>query len=140
MGPDYDIPQIVSKFFSAADDRKVKLIESSVNSYNTDVELSTVASDPIASKLFKSKVYRFYMENMNRIQKINMPLYDFRGGESEKTLPDLIIDWIKRRKGILLNGRSGTRDDFTVAVIRGFDELCTDNPETPTFPDCKLSK
>lgn len=139
MAPDYDIIQIVSKVFRSPDNRKAELIESSVNSYNTDVEISTITSDPIALQLFKSKVFRFYMGNMKRIQNVNTPLYDFRGCEHENTLPDLIIDWIKRRRGILTIGRFETQEDFTVVVRRGFNVPCKDNPETPTHPDCKLT-
>lgn len=136
-----NVRQIVEKIFGHANETWQKLIKNSIDSYNTDYSSPAIA-DPMEAKLLHSNMYRPYMENMGNVQVIIMSYYDLRGGCSaaNTSLPDLLMDWLKRRKGILTaNVSKDPANTFTVLVKKNFDEKCMAHTETVTYPNCELT-
>lgn len=135
---DNDIRRIIEIIFGRANGDWEQLLKSSIDSYNTDYAPATI-TDSIEANLLHSNMYRSYMENMGHIQIIIMSYYDLRGCEPATSLPGLLMDWMKRRKGILMND-AGTRKDptntFTVLVKKNFEEKCMAHMETLTYPNC----
>lgn len=136
---DNDIRQIVKKIFGNANETWVQLIKSSIVSYKTDYSPSPI-TDPIEAKLSHSHMYRPYVENMGNVQVIIMSFYDLRGGiGSDTSLPGLLMDWMKRRKGILMNGTKDPTNTFTVLMKKNFEEKCMAHTESLTYPNCKFT-
>lgn len=112
-----------------------RLIKCSIDSYNTDF-LPAAPSDPIEVKLLHTNMYRPYMGNLGLVHGMTLPFYDLRGYASEhKTLPNLLTDWIKHRKGIVLDKNSTCT--FTLLAKRNYYEKCSAHTETVIRPDCK---
>lgn len=136
---DNNIRQIVEKIFGQANGTWEQLIKSSIDSYNVDYSPPAI-TDPIEAKLSHSDMYRPYMENTGSIQVIIMSYYDLRGCAPDTSLPELLTDWMKRRKGILMmNGTKDPSNTFTVLVKRNFEEKCMAHTESLIYPNCKLT-
>lgn len=132
-----NIREMVEIIFGRANSTWEKLIRTSIDSYNTDFS-PAVITDPIEKKLLHSNMYPSYMESMANIQTINMVFYDLRGCNSDTSLPDLLIDWIKRRKGIVMNSAKAPSNTFTLLVKKNFNEKCMAYTETLTYPNCEF--
>lgn len=129
-----NIRRIVELMCGRANAEMIELIKSSINSYNTDF-LPTIPSDPIETKLLNTNMYRPYMGNRGLIHGVTYPFSDLRGHVSEQmNLPNLLTDWIKRRKGIVMKD-SGCA--FTLLAKRNFYEKWLAHTETVTRPECK---
>lgn len=135
---DNDIRQIIEKIFGRTNGEWEQLIRSSIDSYNTDYAPAAI-TDPIEAKLSHSSMYRPYIENMGRVQVVLMSYYDLRDCTPEVSLPGLLVDWMRRRKGILMNGVKDPENTFIVLVKKKFEEKCMGHTESLTYPDCKLT-
>lgn len=138
---DNDIRRIVRKMFGNANNNSAweQLIRSSIDSYNTDYSSVTV-TDPIEASFLHSNMYASYMENMGPIQVAIMSFYDLRGCTSDVNMPRVLTNWIKRRKGILMNATKNPSNTFTLLIKKSFDEKCMAHTETLTYPDCKFNR
>lgn len=132
-----NIQQIVEKIFGHANSTWQQVIRNSIDSYNTNYSPAAI-TDPIEKKLLHSNMYPIYMECMASVQMIKMTFYDLRGCESDTSLPDLLIDWMKRKKGILMNGAKDPASTFTSLVTKNFNEKYMAYEETLTYPDCEF--
>lgn len=135
MNQDINIRRIVQLMCGSANNEMEQLIKNSIDSYNTDF-LPAIPSDPIEMKLLHTNMYRPYMGNMGLVHGLTMPFYDMRGYVPTHTnLANLLTDWIKRRKGVVLSGRTDS-SSFTLLARRSFHEKCMAHAETLTRPDC----
>lgn len=85
-------------------------------------------------------MFRPYMRIMEKIHIIPMKYYDHRGCENKTNLPLLLMDWLKRKVGILRQ-RFHDHDAFELTVWAKTDIDMTANMihcEKPIFPDCML--
>lgn len=136
QAPDYDIQRILTEIFGCVKNDTLELIENSINSYKTDAE-GTINDDPMAERLFHSKLYRSYMKFLVPIHARGMPFYDLRGCEGEISVPCLLIEWIKRKKGIVMNANEDkSQYTFTLIVRKEFNVECMAHVETPIYPGC----
>lgn len=136
---DENIRHIVEKIFGHPNSTWEGLFRQSIDSYNTNSKTVT-STDPIEKKLRDSDMYRPYMENICTIQSISMSFYDLRGGataENVLNFPHLLIEWIQRKKGILMNNAKDTASTFTILIKKEFDEKFMAHTETVTHPNCK---
>lgn len=108
------------------------LIKESLDSYKVNYPPVKI-DDPLENKLLNTRMYRQYMENSWSIQGITMGFYDMRGPGA--ALPMLLIDWIRRKKGILKR----TKDTFLVLTKKEIDEKFKAHTETVICPDCKYN-
>lgn len=134
---DNDIRQIIERIFGRVLDGWEQLMKSSIDSYNTDYA-PAVITDPIEAKLAHSTMYRPYVENMGHTQVVIMSYYDLRGADPSTSLPGLLLEWLKRRKGILMNGTKDPANTFTALVKKSFDGKCQAHVETMTYPNCEF--
>lgn len=138
---DIHIRRIVQLMCGFANDEMEQLLKRSIDSYNTNF-LPTVPSDPIEAKLLHTnrEMYRPYMGNLGLVHGLTMPFYDLRGYASKQTnLANLITDWIKRRKGIVMNGHKDSPLTFTLLMRKNFHEKCMALTETIIRPDCEFT-
>lgn len=134
---DNDIRRIVVKIFGHPNPTWQQLIKSGIESYDTNYSPAKI-TDPIEAKLLHSNMFQPYMENMGSIHVIHMSYYDLRGCLPEASLPRLLGDWMKRRKGVLLNRTKDPSKSFTVLVKMNFEEKCMAHTETVSYPNCKF--
>lgn len=97
---DADIIRIVRQVFGSTDMEIVDLMKQSLNSYRLDFAPAIVIN-PLEKQLLHTKMYRAYISNMRSIWRLTLNFYDLRGCNPDKCLPLLLIDWLKRRKGVL---------------------------------------
>ncbi|XP_031628378.1 constitutive coactivator of PPAR-gamma-like protein 1 [Contarinia nasturtii] len=134
---DSDIQKIVVRVFGYADDEKNEMIKNSIKSYDTNF-IPAAIDDPIEEKLQNTALYRIYMDNMCPIYGSSLGFYDMRGSEAIINIPKLLNDWIKRRKGILLQRYNNKSLTFTLLAKRNVNENCLAYTETPIYPDFEV--
>ncbi|XP_055310149.1 uncharacterized protein LOC129573544 [Sitodiplosis mosellana] len=130
-----DIKQIAKHVFGENNeklDHFERLIRESIDSYNTNVPRVHI-DDPLELKLLNTRMYRPYMTIGYGIQGATMCFYDMRGPGS--TFPMLLIDWIKRKKGIL---KRNTNDSFLLLAKKKINEKFRAHTETMICPDFAL--
>lgn len=141
VGSDYlsdlDIRRLVQHVFGHADNKIQQLIRRSLDSYNTDRPPVSVI-DPIAERLVNTSIYESYMENIAPIQPIMLPPFMPFDDEREKTFPMLLLDWVKRKRGILQYHIRDKSPTFTALVSTQADDDTSACIETPSYPDCEL--
>lgn len=74
---------------------------------------------------------------MGPIQGINLYYYDMRECENGANLSSLLIDWMKRKVGLV---RANHRDDtfeFTVLAKKDLNQPYMVHMETPIYPECR---
>lgn len=136
---DNDIQQIVQQICEPSSSQWLQLFRNSIDSYDTNIPPITII-DPIEMKLLHTDMYTPYVGNMFDIQSLNLQFYDLRGCNSEASLPDLLTDWVKRRKGILMNKVKDSSHTFTLLVKKDVSEKYKDHEETldmDIYPNCK---
>lgn len=132
---DNNIRKIVHLICGCANYKMEQLIKNSIESYNTDF-VPAVSNDSIEAKLLHTNMYRPYMFNAGPLNGITLPFYDLRGCASGETnLPQLLTDWIERRKGIAKQ----TSCEFTLLVRRNFHESCRAYTKFSMQPDCEYA-
>lgn len=114
-----------------------KLIQKSIDSYDTDRQVDSETSEPIEERLLGTGVYRSYMLCKNPIHEQHMPFYDLRGGKPQTNLPNLLTDWIKRKRGIVTNRIDHRSSTFTLLIKKDFNEAAKAYTEIPIYPDCE---
>lgn len=132
-----DIRSIAHNVFGYSNVEIVDLIKESLKSYNLDFPPAEI-SDPLELKLLHTNMYRPYMSNMCSIHGLTTSYYDNRGCEEGKALPILLIDWLKRRKGVLRQQKSNRnvyRFILLAKTITSQDYM--DTEELPIYPECK---
>lgn len=95
-----DIKCIVQQIFCQTSDEKEQVIQQSLDSYNINFT-KKIIDNPLEKRLFSTNIYQYYMETLGSTIIIGMPFYDMRGCEDSSTLPSLLIDWAKRKVGVL---------------------------------------
>lgn len=131
---DSDIQHIVQQMLNSANSKWENLIRTSIASYNTNIPPVAIV-DPIEKALHNSEMYTPYVENMSTIQSLNMQFYDLRGMDPETNLPNLLTDWVKRRKGVLMKNAGNPSSTFTLLVKKDFSEKYKDHEESVICPD-----
>lgn len=137
---DVDLAADIKDIFPECNGFALKLIQNSLDTYNIKVKPPPV-EDSIEQKLFesKNKMYRFYMALKNPIQGISLPWYDMVENGNVINLSQLLIQWSRRKVG-LLNAHKPKNDDtdsFTILTKRDANEPFSDSSEVPEYPDCK---
>lgn len=66
---------------------------------NIDLSVETI-DDPIERKLLDTEMYRQYKCTMQSTDVIGIRFYDMRGCEAAAKLPEMLIDWTRRRCGV----------------------------------------
>lgn len=124
----------IRKIFGNASDRGRMLIEKSLDFYKMKDSLTTI-DDPIAEHLFGSPSYPAYITIMGPIHGINMNYYDMRGCAEGTSLPLLLIDWLKRKIGLLRKQNNDETFTFTLLTKKSLDERFMEYDETPIYPE-----
>lgn len=137
-----DLTASIEQIFPECNAFGLKLIRNSLETYAIKVKPEFVY-DPFERTLLatKSKMYRFYMALKNPIQGISLPWYDMVENGNIISLSELLIQWSRRKVG-LLNVHKDKNDDshtFTILTKRNANEPFSDSSEVPEYPDCKLS-
>lgn len=134
---DKDIRSIVHHVFGYSNDEIVDLIKESLDSYNVDFS-TAVIDDALEEKLLHTNMYRPYMGNMCTIHGLTASYYDMRGCEPGKYLTTLLIDWLKRRKGVLRQ-KGQNNYSFILLAKTSLNINYMDSEEVPIYPDCKFN-
>lgn len=133
-----DIQSIAHNVFGYSNDEIVDLIKESLKSYNVNFSPAEV-SDPLELKLMHTNMYRPYMSNMCSIHGLTTSYYDNRGCEEGKALPILLIDWVKRRKGVLRQQKSNRNIYSFILLAKTItSQDYMDTEELPIYPECKI--
>lgn len=134
---DDDVREIAQKLFGNSDIDKQQLIRKSLKSYNVDVP-PTIIDDPIEKCLVNTDMYRSYVATVSPIQGISLPFYDMRGCKPGENLSLLLIDWLKRRIGVLKQKNPDKSTTFTLLAMKDPEEDFGVHFESPIFPDCEF--
>lgn len=110
------------------------LIKQSIDSYNIDFTPATM--DPLEKKLLKTPMYRPYVALMSAIQAISTPFYDMHHSHRGINFPAILLDWLKRKIGVLRQ-RNGNTFIFTLLAKKYVSQLYMAHTETPIYPNCK---
>lgn len=127
---DEDIHQITYDVFGFVDNKMQDLFKQSINSYDTDFRAAPI-DDPFEKKLLNTKMYRPFMSNYSSVQGLTMGY----GCDSDSIMPMLFIDWMKRRRGILMHEQKSLT--FTLLAKKRINEPFQMYTEEHIFPDCK---
>lgn len=119
--------------------KKEELIRKSIDSYITNHRSGYERGEPIEERFAGSGVYRSYMLCINPIHEQHMQFYDLRGSEPVTNLPDLLTDWIKRKRGIIVNNTRDRPSTFTLLIKKEVSEQAKAYTETLTYPDCEFT-
>lgn len=135
---DRDIQSIAHNVFGYSNGEIVDLIKESLKSYDLDFPPAEI-TDPLELKLQHTIMYRPYMSNMCSIHGLTTSYYDNRGCEEGKVLPILLIDWLKRRKGVLRQQQPNRNIySFILLAKTTFSQDYIDTEELPIYPECKI--
>lgn len=135
---DLDIRRITQHVFGTADDKMQKLIRQSLNFYNLNYS-EAIIDDPLERKLVNTNVYRTYKAGMSPVQIIFVRFYDTRNCFNGANYAEVLIDWDRRKSGIL---RQRFNDDSFKKLYltkKSFNESYQVYAEPPVYPDCRLS-
>ncbi|XP_031632710.1 uncharacterized protein LOC116346671 [Contarinia nasturtii] len=135
---DADFRRVVAQFRHDDAAKAIDLIKESVRSY--DLNFSPVIDDdPLIEGLSKTKtgIFRTYMTTLDRIYSIDMNYYDLRGCEQAEYLPILLIDWTKRRVGIVQKYKQSDENQIVLTFLaqKKFNEKFKEYKEEPEYPD-----
>lgn len=128
-----ELREIVRQVFGYTNDEIYEVFRQSLNSYNIDFP-TTQIDDPLEKKLLLTKMYRSYMSSMGSIIGFTLPFYDMRGTQGNFSM--MLIDWIRRRKGILKEKLKGSQT-FLVLAKKDIHQNFMAHTETPHYPQCK---
>lgn len=129
---DLDLERIIFRVFGYNDEELQQVFRQSLDSYNIDFPPIQI-DDALEQKLLHTNMYRPYMSNTWGIQGITMGFYDMRG--TGTNFPMLLIDWIRRKKGILKPNTE--RDTFLVLAKKEINQNFMAHTETIICPECK---
>ncbi|XP_055310152.1 uncharacterized protein LOC129573547 [Sitodiplosis mosellana] len=129
---EFDISRIIQQVFGYTNDELQQLFRQSLDSYNIDFSPMQI-DNPLEQKLLNTAMYRPYMANSCGIHGFTMGFYDMRG--SSANLPILLIDWVKRRKGIL---KRNTNETFLVLAKKNMNQSFVSHTETVICPEFPL--
>lgn len=128
----------IAEIFGDASNETRMLVKQSLASYEIDDDDSpTLATDPIATKLFGTPNYPAYMSIMSPIHGINMNFYDMRDCDEGETLSKLLIDWMQRKVGLLRKQNNDDSFTFTLLTKKHFRENFAAYEENPIYPECR---
>lgn len=134
---DNDIREIAQKAFGNNSIDKQQLLRKSLKSYSVDVP-PTIIDDPIEKCLINTNMYRSYMAAISPIQGILLPFYDMRDCKQGGNLSLLLIDWLKRKIGVLKQKNQNKSTTFTLLAMKDAEEDFEAHYEQPIYPDCKF--
>lgn len=131
---DNDLAFIVLKIFGQSNDEIIKLMRDSLDSYKLESP-PVIIDDPVARQLIGTVNYSAYMTIMSPIHGISMSYFDMREGAG---LPMLLINWMKRKAGIVRNKNETYDASFTLTLLakRRLDEEFLAHEEMPIYPEC----
>ncbi|XP_031621662.1 uncharacterized protein LOC116339756 isoform X2 [Contarinia nasturtii] len=129
------IKHITKHIFGDASDVEEQTIQQSIDSYNIDYT-PRVIDDPIEKQMMNTNMYSEYMHMLGSIIEIIIPFYDMRGCDDSSTLSTLMIDWTKRKIGILRHQHKN--HTFTLLTKINIHEDFRTFAETPIFPTFKV--
>lgn len=135
---DLDIRRLTQHVFGKADEKIQRLIRQSLNSYDLDYP-DAVIDDPLEQKLLNTDVYDTYIYFMGNIQDIILGIYDMRDCKGETNFSALLIDWAKRKTGIVTK-RNNEPYTFTLLTKKYFYEDYAIHKEEAIHPECKFLK
>lgn len=114
-------------------------IRESIDSYNTDFTPATI-DDPFERKLLKTSIYRPYMGTISETQDITMHFYDMYPFERGIKFSSILVDWLKRRIGVLRYNGQDDSYKFTLLAKKRADKPYMAHIETPIYPECTLTQ
>lgn len=126
---------IAKDVFRSNDENTVNLIKNGVDSYDLSSIKKTTPTD-FEKKISKTLVYRDFVSITSKIQGFTSSFYDMRGQVGNRTLPELFIEWIKRKRGIFINKKAGD-SEFIIITKPSLNKSFYASNERATFPDCK---
>lgn len=135
---DLDIRRLTQHVFGTADDEMQKLIKQSLNWYDTNTP-PIVIDDPIEQKLANTNMYRTYKAILSPIQIVNAQFYDKRSCVDTGNYTELIIDWYKRKVGVVRQQRIDDNFTLTFLAKKNSDEGHQAYTDAPIYPDCELN-
>lgn len=131
-----DIKRIAERVFKNSSNEMMSLIRKSIDSYKTDQSL-IATDDSIEENLLKTSMYRPYMAIKSHVQGITTPFYDMKDCGQRISLPELIADWIRRKKAIIFRR---TPHNFTIIMRKIAGGKFAAYKETiSVHPDCKAN-
>lgn len=125
---DDNIDYIERRVFGNAVQLK-KLIRNSIDSYRIP-EINK--SNSIVAKSHYTNTYS-YIRNIGTFHTINLQYYDIRGDGGDINLPNLLTNWLRRRKGVL-----GMKGAFTLLTQKDFNENYKAYRESVRRPNCEF--
>lgn len=127
----FTIKRISEQVFGYTNDELQQLLRQSLDSYNIDCSPVQI-DDPLEQKLLHTALYPTYSARIYDIHSITISFYDMRGSDINFTM--ILIDWIKRKKGIL---KQNSNDTFLLLAKKDINDQFRAHTETMIHPDCK---
>ncbi|XP_055310151.1 uncharacterized protein LOC129573546 [Sitodiplosis mosellana] len=134
---DMDIRRLTQHVFGTADEPYQRLIRQSLDFYNLNYP-EAIIDDPLEQKLVNTDMYRTYKTIMDPIKTILARFYDMRRGVEGASFSELVIDWEKRKVGILQQRLNDNSFTLQFLAKKSFNEAYQFNTETPVYPDFPL--
>ncbi|XP_031632736.1 uncharacterized protein LOC116346688 [Contarinia nasturtii] len=133
---DAEFRRVVAQFRHDDAAKAIDLIKESIRSY--DLNFSPVIDDdPLIKGLSKTSMFRTYMSSLDPVKMIGLNYYDLRGCEQAEYLPILLIDWTKRRFGIVHKHKQSDENQIVLTFLaqKKFNEKFEEYKEEPEYPD-----
>lgn len=135
----FNLKRISEDVFGVDDEKFVMLLKDSIDSYNVNF-VKQASSDEFLDRLKLTPYYQHYIDYSANVTTFISVFYDFRGRYANvRPLPNLLIEWSKRKTGILR--RHDVDPDFSLTILTklSIEEDFRAIDEKPIYPDCKLS-
>lgn len=127
---------IARNIFRSDSEQYTELVEKGVNSYNLNYS-KTQLNDQMAERLNGTPPYWDYVSFLRGGQGFTLSFYDMRGKVGASSLPMILLDWVKRKTGIVRQHKKETSYTFIALIKTAFNENYRSSSEKPIYPDCK---
>lgn len=132
-----DFERIASQVFGACDDKYIRFLKRSVNSYKLN-NAPKEKQDKVMLRLSATEYNRDILMSIDEHRVIILGFYDLRGRMGTEMLPVLFMKWDQRKSGIL---NEVCDNEITGNVFAKFklDENFQLHPSEPIKPNCNFS-
>ena len=127
---------IARNVFRNDSEQWTELIKKGVDSYNLKYPKIQL-NDEIAERLNGTPYYWDYVSFLRGGQGFTLSFYDMRGKVGSQTLPLILLDWVKRKTGIVQMHKNKESYTFLALIKTEFHENYRSMTEKPIYPDCK---
>ncbi|XP_055312896.1 constitutive coactivator of peroxisome proliferator-activated receptor gamma-like [Sitodiplosis mosellana] len=139
---DLDLVRITQDIFGYTNRELQQIFRQSLDFYDIDspmhIWIDANSLYPFADQLSGTAIYPTYLMIMSKVQCISMGYYDMlQGGRGNRNLPRVLIEWMKRKKGVLHN--DDATYTFYILAKTDYNRDFQEYRERPVYPPSRCS-